>query len=78
MRAALAEARRHVSLHAAEAAQRTDDLTAAGEELDLRSEQLSLAHQQVPPPYTPPPPYTLRFTSGSCVQRRRQKRAAYP
>ena len=50
MRAALAEARRHVSLHAAEAAQRTDDLTAAGEELDLRSEQLSLAHQQVPPP----------------------------
>jgi len=54
MRAALAEARRHVSLHAAEAAQRTDDLTAAGEELDLRSEQLSLAHQQVPPPtHTP-------------------------
>ena len=74
MRAALAEARRHVSLHAAEAAQRTDDLTAAGEELDLRSEQLSLAHQQVP---LPPPPLTHRFTSGSCVQRRRQERAAY-
>ena len=75
MRAALAEARRHVSLHAAEAAQRTDDLTAAGEELDLRSEQLSLAHQQVLPPS--PPPLTHRFTSGSCVQRRRQERAAY-
>ena len=73
MRAALAEARRHVSLHAAEAAQRTDDLTAAGEELDLRSEQLSLAHEQVPPPQ----PLTHRFASGSCVQRRRQERAAY-
>ena len=53
MHAALADARRHVAIHAAEAAQRTDDLCAAGEELDLRSEQLSLAHQQARSPPSP-------------------------